>query len=156
MPPRDRRRPEALNFRGERKEFLDRHIDAFQTATDQRQLRSFWIALFTEYWQNFPWRLPIDQEPHCGMLMHNPESYEEVDLRTAIYIKTQARIKAFYFWHRLRAIRRARKAASAAAVAAAAAASAFAAAASASASAAAASASAAAASAAAAPPAASN
>ncbi|KAJ7684858.1 hypothetical protein DFH06DRAFT_1118514 [Mycena polygramma] len=124
MPPRDKRRPEALNFRGERKEFLNRHVDAFQTAADQRQLRVFWIGLFTEYWQNFPWRLPIDQEPHCGMLMHDPETHEEVDIRTTIYIKTQARIKAFYFWHRLRIIRRAQRAASAAAAAASAAAAA--------------------------------
>ncbi|KAJ7635990.1 hypothetical protein DFH06DRAFT_1139074 [Mycena polygramma] len=110
-----RARAKAFSFRGKRKEFLEGQVENFMAAHVARETPRFFKTLFAVYWENFPWRLPIDRDPHCGMLMHDPETPAEVDLRTLTWITTQAKIKSFFWYHRLLVIRAERRAAARAA-----------------------------------------
>ncbi|KAJ7430403.1 hypothetical protein FB451DRAFT_1199098 [Mycena latifolia] len=58
-----------FSFQGQRAEFLSSRLNTFFASLDKSRLRQFWPVLFDEYWKLFPWRLPVDEEPHCAMLI---------------------------------------------------------------------------------------
>ncbi|KAJ7028793.1 hypothetical protein C8F04DRAFT_1265546 [Mycena alexandri] len=90
LPAGPLKRAPCGKFSPEREKFLRRHLEAFYTAGDNGIVRNFWPGLFTAYWDDFPWRLPVDVDPHPGMLVDTePLSPRDVDARTVVHITTQ-------------------------------------------------------------------
>ncbi|KAJ7715640.1 hypothetical protein B0H16DRAFT_1709752 [Mycena metata] len=98
-------REPAFKFQGERLVFLNQRLELFYDATARRDLHQFWVRLFAEYWHIFPWRLPIDEDPHCGMLTDSSTTinHEDIDKKTAIILNTQMRVKGWFYHKRVRA-----------------------------------------------------
>ncbi|KAJ7734407.1 hypothetical protein B0H16DRAFT_1731756 [Mycena metata] len=97
-----------FTFTGAREIFLRERTPAFFEAFTKGKLPEFWRGVFEDYWRYFPWRLPIDLDPHCAMDVDFPGerlSREDIDKRTAILITTQMRVKSWFFHKRLRSIR---------------------------------------------------
>ncbi|KAJ7429365.1 hypothetical protein B0H11DRAFT_1945156 [Mycena galericulata] len=64
---RDPPPPPPFRFQGARLAWLQPQIDAFLTALHRGRLHTFLPDLYERYWKNFPWRLPIEEEPYPGM-----------------------------------------------------------------------------------------
>ncbi|KAJ6487272.1 hypothetical protein C8R47DRAFT_1071341 [Mycena vitilis] len=96
-----------FRFEGARLEFLETYTEGFMehVAVEGALRRRFWPILLNDYWSRFPWRLPIDCEPHESMNdpvpMDLPPTREEAEHRMAIIIGTESRIKCFYFHKRV-------------------------------------------------------
>ncbi|KAJ6467416.1 hypothetical protein C8R45DRAFT_1171850 [Mycena sanguinolenta] len=87
-----------FRFTGQRLAFLESFLDRFDTVCKENRYRPFWREIFKLYWHHFPWRLPIDNEPHCAILYAiAPRGEEELNEMTAITIATETRIKRFFF-----------------------------------------------------------
>ncbi|KAJ7726343.1 hypothetical protein B0H16DRAFT_1471393 [Mycena metata] len=101
------RRAPAFRFTGQRAEFLRNHLYDFFTALKAGKLRRFWPDLFEKYWLHFPWRLPIDVDPHCAMDVRVRRNEiltgQDLDRWTATCLIAQKHIKAYLFHKRLRA-----------------------------------------------------
>ncbi|KAJ7486370.1 hypothetical protein B0H11DRAFT_1913652 [Mycena galericulata] len=88
--------PPPFRFKGARRAWLDPQVDAFITAMQKGSLDTFFRGVFTLYWQTFPWRLPVDQEPFPGMAFDDPDI--ELSVRDRIerdYIVTRTNVHEF-------------------------------------------------------------
>ncbi|KAJ7155745.1 hypothetical protein C8R46DRAFT_1041101 [Mycena filopes] len=92
-----RRRRIRGTFSGSRLEFLQDWLPRYFEAVDTHELPTFWPMLHAEYWTTFPWRLPIDVEPHCGPECFpdkHPLSHEDLDKRTFTRMQTHPASRA--------------------------------------------------------------
>ncbi|KAJ7720539.1 hypothetical protein B0H16DRAFT_1474371 [Mycena metata] len=91
-------REPTFRFQGERVVFLHQRLELFYDAVARNDLPNFWRNVFAQYWQLFPWRLPIDQDPHCAMLTDSSTSmtYDDIDKKTAIILSTQMERYLYY------------------------------------------------------------
>ncbi|KAJ7441785.1 hypothetical protein B0H11DRAFT_1932713 [Mycena galericulata] len=64
---RDPPPPPPFRFQGARLAWLQPQINAFLMALHRGPLHTFLPDLYERYWKNFPWRLPIEEEPYPGM-----------------------------------------------------------------------------------------
>ncbi|KAF7349506.1 hypothetical protein MSAN_01741000 [Mycena sanguinolenta] len=96
VPPAPRTTP---CFAGARLEFLAARVNDFHMACNEGCTCSFWCNIFRKYWVNFPWRLPLDVEPHCGMDLSDPRGEAELNLAIEIRLATEVCIQR-YFWHK--------------------------------------------------------
>jgi hypothetical protein len=53
----------ASNFQGERAKFLEEFDPVYADASKHGKTRQIWNDFFVTYWQKFPWRLPLSQDP---------------------------------------------------------------------------------------------
>ncbi|KAJ7606995.1 hypothetical protein DFH06DRAFT_1149729 [Mycena polygramma] len=92
-----------FRFTGKCLEFLAERIAYFHNALDAKHPRiaRFWSTIFEEYWAAFPWRLPVDVDPHPAMDVSQPGTHQEVDEKEVVVLQTQYRIKAFMFHQRM-------------------------------------------------------
>jgi hypothetical protein len=78
-----------FRFQGERRQFLESRVPEF-VKDPLSNRRDFWRQIFVEYWATFPWRLPIDVDPHDGIDMSEPENHRECDLKVGTILTTEA------------------------------------------------------------------
>jgi hypothetical protein len=57
-----KKRGKPSDIKGARHEFLQGHLDGYNTASAKKKTRQFWTKVFVPYWAAFPWRLPLDQD----------------------------------------------------------------------------------------------
>ncbi|KAJ7029733.1 hypothetical protein C8F04DRAFT_1264631 [Mycena alexandri] len=92
-----KRRLPPGRFCGEREKFLMRQLSKFYQAVDYGTVHNYWPRLFREYWKQFPWRLPFDRDPHCGMIIDTePLSPQDLDAHTVVQLQTQAKLRAWF------------------------------------------------------------
>jgi hypothetical protein len=51
------------DFQGERAIFLEEFYPIYADASKRGKTRTIWKDFFVTYWQKFPWRLPLTQDP---------------------------------------------------------------------------------------------
>src|SRR4051812_42845064 len=51
------------NFQGQREELLHEWVPTYSNASKLGKTRGIWNPLFRAYWDKFPWRLPLQQDP---------------------------------------------------------------------------------------------
>ncbi|KAJ7119385.1 hypothetical protein C8R46DRAFT_1050813 [Mycena filopes] len=99
-----RRRAIVGAFSPAREVFLTRFLPGYYDAFERKTLPTeFWPALYSEYWMEFPWRLPFDTDPHCAMTLDvrgEVLSPEDVDAQTATHLITNSKLRAWF--HRQR------------------------------------------------------
>jgi hypothetical protein len=83
--PKKRRSPS--DFKGARLQFMTDRLPAYVAACKQNKNKSkkgkdkdagmcaFFVEFFHDYWREFPWRLPLDEEP-SGVPENPPEDAE--------------------------------------------------------------------------------
>ncbi|KAJ7164819.1 hypothetical protein C8R43DRAFT_1122697 [Mycena crocata] len=93
-------RPPPFKFKGARLVFLKNYTDYFAQAKAGNALPQFWDDICSAYWVEFPWRLPIDEEPHDGVPIDDPLvelSAAESSERRYTMTKTRIEIKTFFY-----------------------------------------------------------
>ncbi|KAJ7179968.1 hypothetical protein C8R43DRAFT_1117312 [Mycena crocata] len=75
-PPRKRGCPS--DFKGARLTFMLPRLAGYIKASrgGKKSTKQFWRDFFFDYWREFPWRLPFDEDPVPGTV-NNPETAEE-------------------------------------------------------------------------------
>lgn len=79
-------------FHGGRAEFLRSHLPVFVDlkGKSRKAQNKFWHAVFAEYWQKWPWEVPLDKEPDEGDWSSLDTSIPEVlELKGEVIKKTQ-------------------------------------------------------------------
>lgn len=87
-------------FHGGRETFLDEWYPRFLNLTGESQLvkNKYWSDLFSEYWQAFPWRLPLDKEPDAeGDWVEPTDMSEELQAEKAATIKRTKKVRVYFF-----------------------------------------------------------
>lgn len=51
------------DFQGQREELLQEWVLTYSNASKLGKTRGIWKSLFRAYWDKFPWRLPLRQDP---------------------------------------------------------------------------------------------
>ncbi|KAJ7044205.1 hypothetical protein C8F04DRAFT_1250803 [Mycena alexandri] len=81
----------------EREIFLCQHLDEYCHAIDNGNASEFWPAFMTKYYHDFPWRLPIDVDPHCAMILDcEPLTPRDIDVRTVVKLNTKKKLRAWF------------------------------------------------------------
>ncbi|KAJ7468408.1 hypothetical protein B0H11DRAFT_1920992 [Mycena galericulata] len=96
--------PPPFRFQGARLDWLASHFDAYLTAMYRGRLHIFIPALYDQYWKNFPWRLPIEEEPYPGMAFDDDLfelSTAERIQRDYVVARTNVRIRSYFHQARL-------------------------------------------------------
>ncbi|KAJ7512299.1 hypothetical protein B0H11DRAFT_2214103 [Mycena galericulata] len=60
-PPKKRGQPSE--FQGSRLAFMTARLDDYMKYSKDHNTRSFWPPFFHAYWREFPWRVPLNEEP---------------------------------------------------------------------------------------------
>ncbi|KAJ7443316.1 hypothetical protein FB451DRAFT_1413802 [Mycena latifolia] len=92
-----------FGLQGQRADFLSSKINEFFESLRDHRLRKFWTKLYAQYWEIFPWRLPVDEEPHCAMLIDGVNCQLRVaewEWRYQVITRTQTRIRTYFFHKR--------------------------------------------------------
>ncbi|KAJ7429712.1 hypothetical protein B0H11DRAFT_1944317 [Mycena galericulata] len=98
--------PPPFRFQGARLKFLQTHVDTFILASAQGQghLKAWFITLYDLYWDQFPWRLALDQNPFPGMRIDRDTDVltsDETSERRRVVVSTQTKIRSFFHHARL-------------------------------------------------------
>lgn len=62
-PTEAKKRGTQSAFQGKRAEFLEGWAERYREDSRTKKTPDLWRALFPQYWHNFPWRLPLSQDP---------------------------------------------------------------------------------------------
>jgi hypothetical protein len=54
------------DFLGKRAELLQEWVPTYSNASKLGKTRQVWKPLFRAYWDKFPWRLPLKQDPDAN------------------------------------------------------------------------------------------
>ncbi|KAJ7155744.1 hypothetical protein C8R46DRAFT_1226817 [Mycena filopes] len=98
MLPSQRRQSPPYLFHGARDRFIREHLDEYLTAATNVKLHRFWPVFVGKYWAAFPSRLPMDVDPHVGMLLDDPTeqlSPDELAERRRVVLLTTKRIRSW-------------------------------------------------------------
>ncbi|KAJ7069015.1 hypothetical protein B0H15DRAFT_946852 [Mycena belliarum] len=95
-----KKRPSFL-FCGARATFLEGKIPYYHRAVRANTLDHFWTQLIAEYWETFPWRLPLDVEPIPGT-SHRASTVAEWEWQYQVSQRTESKIRAYYTHRRYR------------------------------------------------------
>ncbi|KAK7052698.1 hypothetical protein R3P38DRAFT_3173012 [Favolaschia claudopus] len=92
------------DFRGARREWLQSRVADYCKASDDRTTRTFWKKLLAEYWAEFPWDLPMNEDPPAdleGLGRADSElNPEELAEKNAIKDKMDPKIKRWFSYAR--------------------------------------------------------
>jgi hypothetical protein len=75
------------DFQGERAKFLEEFYPTYAEASKRGKTRTIWKDFFVSYWQTFPWRLPLAQDPDPSDAMDyalRPQNDEELDRKAKL------------------------------------------------------------------------
>jgi hypothetical protein len=50
-------------FQGKHAAFLEGWAERYRDDSRNKNTQEFWRSLFSQYWHNFPWRLPLTEDP---------------------------------------------------------------------------------------------
>ncbi|KAJ7441778.1 hypothetical protein B0H11DRAFT_2251837 [Mycena galericulata] len=96
--------PPPFRFQGARLKFLKQYVADF-LALAAGPVQKLWFDNFIPlYWAEFPWRLPIDQDPYVNMPSCHPTDVldaDEICQRAYILARTNVRIRSFFHHARL-------------------------------------------------------
>ncbi|KAJ7071706.1 hypothetical protein B0H15DRAFT_807049 [Mycena belliarum] len=95
----------GFKFTGMRAAFLKKRLPDYLAAVSDHRLSRFWQRLFPDYWHTFPWRLPIDVDPHCSMpldALTDEAKPSEWEWKYQLVERTQMKIRTYYLRQRLR------------------------------------------------------
>ncbi|KAJ7022891.1 hypothetical protein C8F04DRAFT_1272085 [Mycena alexandri] len=85
------------DFRGMREDFLTCQLPEYFKKSKQGKVREFWGPLLQTYWQLFPWRLELDQDPDPeDGLLREALLPEEFDLKVQKMAQVKAKIKTWF------------------------------------------------------------
>jgi hypothetical protein len=54
------------DFHGKRLEFLESKVELFCEHSEKKTTRTWWDKLWGEWWAEFPWDVPLNQDPLPG------------------------------------------------------------------------------------------
>jgi hypothetical protein len=82
-PGSNKKKPgKPSDFQGERAKFLEEFYPTYADASKRGKTRNIWKNFFISYWQKFPWRLPLTQDPDPNNATDyalRPQNEEELD-----------------------------------------------------------------------------
>lgn len=81
-PPKKRGNPG--DFLGARAVFLNSKLPEYTRYSQEGKTRRFWPGLFKEYWELFPWRLPLNVEPDDDLVLDNSAAPDEEDRKAEV------------------------------------------------------------------------
>ncbi|KAJ6467022.1 hypothetical protein C8R45DRAFT_1106437 [Mycena sanguinolenta] len=88
------------DFHSKQLEFLQSMVDKYCVQSDEGATRTWWKEVWEPYWKQFPWDLPLDQEPPedlAGYDKPDSELSEEEKARKAkVITDTEAKIKRWF------------------------------------------------------------
>ncbi len=79
-------------FHGSRAIFLQSHLSTFVLLknANRKAQNDFWNQIFADYWRNWPWHLPLDQEPEdCDWPVPNTELPDVLAAKGQVIKQTQ-------------------------------------------------------------------
>ncbi|KAJ7085999.1 hypothetical protein B0H15DRAFT_950596 [Mycena belliarum] len=94
----------GYHFSPQRAVFLKARVGDYLTALGNGRTPRFWTETFHAYWRHFPWRLPIDEDPHCAMLIDGVNvdlKSTEWEWRYQVVERTQMKIRSYFFRQRI-------------------------------------------------------
>ncbi|KAL1939361.1 hypothetical protein VTO73DRAFT_9917, partial [Trametes versicolor] len=90
-------------FHGSRAIFLQSHLPTFVLLknANRKAQNDFWNQIFADYWRNWPWHLPLDQEPEdCDWSVPNTELPDVLAAKGQVIKQTQKRIRCHMRYRR--------------------------------------------------------
>jgi hypothetical protein len=69
--PAKKKPSKPSDFQGERAKLLQEFYPTYTDASKHGKTRLIWVSFFKKYWEMFPWRLPLTQDPD----RNNPTDY---------------------------------------------------------------------------------
>jgi hypothetical protein len=78
-----KKRGKRTDWVGQRLEFMEDFYPTYSDASKRGKTREIWTKAFVRYWADFPWRLPLTQDPNpddptdYGLAPQTPEEEAE-------------------------------------------------------------------------------
>ncbi|KAK7030586.1 hypothetical protein R3P38DRAFT_2774908 [Favolaschia claudopus] len=92
------------DFHGARRVWLFNHLDDYCQQSANKTTRNWWADLWREYWRDFPWEIPLNQEPPEDLTGYGrPDAVltqAEKDEKNKIQDETQTKIKRWLSYAR--------------------------------------------------------
>jgi hypothetical protein len=66
----------ASKFQGRRGEFLELWVPAYCEASRKKLTVKLWDRVFPQYWANFPWRSPLEEDVSGPLFVDTSENWE--------------------------------------------------------------------------------
>ncbi|KAJ7788216.1 hypothetical protein B0H14DRAFT_3504463 [Mycena olivaceomarginata] len=98
----------ASKFQGRRGEFLELWVPAYCEASQKKLTVKLWDRVFPQYWVNFPWRSPLEEDVSRPLFVDTSENWEspvvepenltpeETQQKVTVVDATQKQIKTWF------------------------------------------------------------
>ena len=83
------RRGNPGNFHGARLKFLNEQFPHYRIARQKKDFKAFWARIYSMYWDQFPWWLPMDTNPSTeNLVAPDPMTDELMEKKKDVIQKT--------------------------------------------------------------------
>ncbi|KAJ7444963.1 hypothetical protein B0H11DRAFT_1930748 [Mycena galericulata] len=84
------------DFRGARETFLNSQLPEYGRLSRDGKTRLFWPELFKQYWAQFPWHLPLTEDPAEGAVLSNSATPEQAEEKAKVTQDLTKKIKTWF------------------------------------------------------------